>query len=160
MNSVPLGAIAGAVGTTALDITTYLDMALRGRSPSNTPAEVVRRIADKAGIDPLNKPDEEAGDQSKNRRSALGALSGYLIGLTIGAGYGAGRPLFNRLPIGAKSIMLGGAAMAASAVPATTLGATDPKEWGTTGWLADIVPHLIYGVITATVFDAIASRMV
>jgi hypothetical protein len=157
MNSVLLGAVAGAAGTMALDVTTYSDMAMRGRGSSNTPAEVVRRMADKAGMEPLNKPDAEADEQTKNRRSALGALSGYLIGLTIGATYGAANGLFSKVPVGAKALVLGGLAMAASDVPATMLDATDPKQWGTGGWMSDIVPHVIYGLVTVAVFDAIMS---
>ena len=38
--------------------------------------------------------------------------------------------------------------MAGSDVPAVATGATDPKTWGTSGWLADIVPHAIYGLLT------------
>lgn len=156
MNNILLGAVAGAAGTIALDITTYGDMAVRGRASSNTPAEVVRRMADKAGIAPLNKPDEESDDRTKVRRSALGALSGYMIGITIGSVYGAARPLVAKLPLGAKALIVGGLAMAASDVPATILEATDPKTWGVSGWLSDIVPHAVYGLVTSGVFDALA----
>ena len=158
MNSVVLGAVAGAAGTMALDMATYGDMAVRGRGSSNTPAEMIRRMADKAGIEPLNKPDEEADDRTKNRRSGLGALSGYAIGLTIGAAYGAARPVFSQVSLPAKALILGGLAMAASDVPAAMLQATDPKQWGAGGWLADIVPHVMYGLVTAAVFDTIMSR--
>jgi hypothetical protein len=35
-----------------------------------------------------------------------------------------------------------------------TTGATDPKTWGTSGWLADIVPHAtIYGLITVAAYE-------
>jgi hypothetical protein len=44
--------------------------------------------------------------------------------------------------------------MAASDVPAVRLGVTNPKEWGLSGWVADIVPHVMYGLITAVAFDA------
>ena len=47
--------------------------------------------------------------------------------------------------------------MAASDVPATMLEVTNPAEWGTSGWLSDIVPHLAYGVVTAAVFETIAT---
>jgi hypothetical protein len=45
------GAAAGAVGTFALDVTTYLDMAVRGRPSSETPAEIAGKVAQTAGID-------------------------------------------------------------------------------------------------------------
>lgn len=156
MNGVLLGAVAGAAGTMALDMATYADMAARGRASSTTPSEVIRRIADRAGIASLSKPDDEADERTQHRRSGLGALSGYAIGLSIGAAYGAARPLLARAPAAAKALALGALAMAASDVPAAKLHATDPKTWGTGGWLADIVPHLAYGLVTVAVFDAIS----
>jgi hypothetical protein len=51
--------------------------------------------------------------------------------------------------------VLGAAAMAGSDVPATFLGVTDPTTWSRTAWLSDIVPHLVYGAVTAAAFRAI-----
>ncbi|WP_316248185.1 hypothetical protein [Streptomyces sp. TRM49041] len=48
---------------------------------------------------------------------------------------------------------LGAAAMAAGDLPATALGVTDPAEWSGAGRLSDIVPHLVYGMTTAAVFE-------
>ena len=45
MRGLILGAIAGAAGTMALDVAGYADMAIRGRTPSDLPAEVIRRLA-------------------------------------------------------------------------------------------------------------------
>ncbi|MDQ6931175.1 MAG: hypothetical protein M3126_10995, partial [Candidatus Eremiobacteraeota bacterium] len=53
-------------------------------------------------------------------------------------------------------VVVGIAAMAASDVPAVQLHLTKPQEWGTAGWLGDIIPHLAYGMITAGVFESIA----
>ncbi|MFD0788202.1 hypothetical protein ACFQZ8_30185, partial [Micromonospora azadirachtae] len=44
------GAIAGAVGSTVLNVVTYLDMALRGRPASSTPEQVVGRLTDIAHV--------------------------------------------------------------------------------------------------------------
>jgi hypothetical protein len=79
---------------------------------------------------------------------------GYVIGLGLGATYGAVRPSLGHFPMPLAGVTLGALAMAASDVPAIQLGVTDPKEWGTAGWLADIVPHVVYGFITAMAFDA------
>ena len=38
------GTAAGAVGTVALNVTTYADMAIRGRPPSSVPAEVAGKL--------------------------------------------------------------------------------------------------------------------
>jgi len=45
--------------------------------------------------------------------------------------------------------------MAASDVPLIALRATDPKTWGFSGWVADIIPHLIYGLVTVTTYEAL-----
>jgi hypothetical protein len=53
---------------------------------------------------------------------------------------------------------LGLAAMAASDLPATALGVTDPRTWGAAGWASDLLPHLAYGLATAAVYEALAGR--
>ena len=156
MRGVLLGAVAGAAGTMALDMVSYGDMALRGRQSSDMPAEVVRRLAEKAGNAALSVPSEEASDTTKNRRTALGSLSGYAIGISIGAAYGA-----LSLAAGSKrlfllrTLALGAIAMAASDVPASLLGATNVKEWSVSSWASDIIPHVAYGLATAAVVAAI-----
>lgn len=155
MNGMIAGTIAGAAGTIALDVTTYADMALRGRAPSEMPSEVVRLFAERLGLRALATPSDRADEATKNRRSALGALLGYGVGVKIGAVYGCLRPLPSRLPLGVAGIILGGLAMAASDVPAVKLGATNLAEWDAASWLSDVVPHLIYGFVTASVARAL-----
>ncbi|GAB3935634.1 hypothetical protein GCM10027614_10680 [Micromonospora vulcania] len=60
------GAIAGAVGSTALNVVSYLDMALRARPASGTPEETVDKLAGIAHVD------LGSGGRAANRRSALG----------------------------------------------------------------------------------------
>lgn len=151
MNAILRGAIAGAAGTIALDVTTYADMALRGRASSNLPAEVVRRLAQRLGFDQLARPDEASNDATKARRSALGALSGYAVGVGIGAAYGLLQPYLRRVPFTVRAVGLAAAAMAAADVPAARLGATDPAAWDASAWASDAVPHAIYGLVTAGV---------
>ncbi|MEA2721373.1 MAG: hypothetical protein QOJ39_3237 [Candidatus Eremiobacteraeota bacterium] len=152
MRSVLVGTAAGAVGTIALDIATYADMALRGRPSSEAPATMVKNVAASAGIEPLAADD----DTSKNRRSGTGALLGYANGLAVGAVYGAIRPVLRgRVPLAVAALAAGGAAMALSDVPLVKSGATDPKTWGAAGWLADIIPHALYGLALAFAFDAL-----
>lgn len=153
-----LGATAGAAGTTALNISTYADMALRGRPSSEIPAEVAGELAQRAGLDLAAGGSEGDGARQKaqHRRSGLGALMGYGVGLGLGLAYGALRPRLTpsgRLLAGGA---LGLAAMAASDAPATVLKKTNPATWGTVGWLADIVPHLAYGLVTAATYEALA----
>jgi hypothetical protein len=153
MNRLIQGAIAGAAGTMALDITSYLDIVVRGRSASNLPAELIRCFAEIAKIPDLSTPDDRADDKTKNRRSALGAISGYSVGIGIGAVYGVVSPLLSGTPLFCRAILVGAAAMAAADVPIVQLKLTDPRQWGTVGWLSDIIPHFAYGLVTAAVVD-------
>jgi hypothetical protein len=142
------GLAAGAAGTSALNLVTYLDMALRGRPASDLPAQAAGRFAEKAGI---NLGVDAVGD---NRRSALGALLGYGTGLAVGAGYGAavrGRPA----SVALAGLGLAAAAMIASDAPMTALGLTDPRTWKAADWLSDAIPHLTYGLVTAGVYRAL-----
>lgn len=68
------------------------------------------------------------------------------------------RPLIGRMSIPLAGLALGAAAMASSDVPATITGATNPKTWGAAGWVADIIPHAIYGLVTAMAFEAYADE--
>jgi hypothetical protein len=154
IRSVLLGTVAGAVGTAALDLATYADMVVRARPASETPAEFVKKLAQEKGVEPLSGDD----DAAKNRRSGTGALLGYANGLGVGALYGALRPLLRGVPLPLAALAAGGAAMALSDVPLVRSGVTDPKSWGTSGWLADAIPHALYGVAVAVTFDALAAR--
>jgi len=147
------GVVAGAVGTTILNVVTYLDMAVRARPASETPAEAVKKIEEKAGITLADEGGES--EQESNRRQAFGALLGFVTGSGIGALYGLVRPSLRSIPVALAGTAVGLAAMAGSDVPATVLGATEPKEWAPKDWAADLVPHLAYGFSTALAFDAL-----
>ena len=141
------GAAAGAAGTTALNATTYLDMALRGRPASSTPEQVVERITGAVGV-------RVPGDEQRRgaRLSGLGALSGIGVGVGIGAAYGAARALgwLPSLPVAA--LALAGGALLGSNGPMTLLGITDPRTWSRSDWASDLVPHLAYGVVAAAAY--------
>jgi hypothetical protein len=151
-----LGIAASAVGTIALDVATYLDMAVRARPASSVPAEVAGALAERAGVELA--ADGNDNERAGNRRSGLGALFGYGVGLGIGAAYGLRRPQLPGLPRPVAATGLGLAAMATSDVPATALGVTDPRAWGAVGWASDLLPHLAYGLATACVYEALADR--
>src|SRR3954468_6968729 len=80
------GAAAGAAGTTALDIVTYLDMAVRGRPASSTPENTVEKLA---GELHATIPGDE--QTRPNRLSGLGALTGLVAGVGIGVLVGLAR---------------------------------------------------------------------
>ena len=88
------GPAAGAAGTTALNAATYADMAWRGRPSSRTPEQTVDAIADRFGF-----PVAGTGEARANRRSGLGALSGIVTGVGIGALVGLLRAAGLRLPV-------------------------------------------------------------
>ncbi|HEX6075190.1 MAG TPA: hypothetical protein VFZ32_08000 [Micromonosporaceae bacterium] len=144
MGRLSRGLVAGAVGTTALEAAGYLDMAVRGRPASRTPERSVRRLARTAGLD-LGR-----GRRARNRRTALGALLGYATGAGVGAGYAVLKR--DRMPGRLAPVTLAGAAMLAANGPMSALGITDPRRWSAQDWAADVLPHLAYGVATATTY--------
>jgi hypothetical protein len=150
LRSVAAGAAAGAVGTVALDLTSYADMVVRGRAASDVPSKLVRNLAASAGIEPLLADD----DATRNRRAAAGALLGYVNGLGVGALFGAVRPWLRGVPAPIAALGAGAAAMALSDVPMAATGTSDPRTWGTAGWISDIVPHVMYGLALVWAFDA------
>lgn len=148
------GLIAGAAGTMALDIATYTDMTLRGRSSSGTPATMVGLLADKVGLTAI---ETEAKDETaSNRRSGLGALMGYATGLAVGTAYGLVREQLDGDPAPLAGVAAGLAAIAASDVPIALSGASDPRTWGVSGWVSDVIPHLAYGLVTAATYEALS----
>lgn len=142
MRAVAAGMGAGAAGTTVLNLVTYADMVTRGRSSSSAPAQLVSRMTDMLGI-PLGK------EQTRDARTqGMGALLGIGSGLAAGVAGSlwARRSHPNVVVLAA---VLGAGAMLASDVPLVAAGVTDPRQWGLSGWLADVVPHAAYGVTTA-----------
>jgi hypothetical protein len=140
------GAIAGAVGSAALNIVSFLDMVTRARPASSTPEETARRLTGVAHVD-LGPEDRAA-----NRRSGLGPLLGYGVGIAAGAAYGllAGR---RRPPTLLAVALLGGSVMTLSDGSMAALGVTDPRRWRRVDWLSDIIPHLGYGMAAAATWN-------
>jgi hypothetical protein len=144
------GLAAGALGTLALNVTTYLDIAVRGRAPSSLPQLEAGKLAESVGL-PLSSPGDE--ETAEHRKSGIGALLGYAVGLGSGAAYGLVGPRLVGRPLPVAALVAGGMAMAAGDVPSIVRGSTDPTTWGLSGWLSDIVPHGVYGLVTAAAFD-------
>ncbi|MFN2461854.1 MAG: hypothetical protein ABR591_14430 [Candidatus Velthaea sp.] len=152
-----IGAAAGAVGTLALDAATYTDMAVRGRPASSMTQTLVAKLAQKAGIAPLAA--EQPDDATKNRQTGVGALLGYVNGVGVGLVYAAARPLLrDRVPLAVTGILAGALAMALTDVTAAALGAADPKEWDAASWVADIVPHAVYGFATVLAYEGLRAQ--
>jgi hypothetical protein len=152
-----IGAVAGAVGTVALDVATYADMAIRGRSSSGAPAQMIGILAKAVGL-PLSAQGVGSQDQTaQNRENGLGALLGYVNGLGVGVTYGLLRSREDQMPVPLAGIGMGLVAMAASDIPLIALRVSNPKTWGFSGWAADAIPHLIYGLVTVIVYEALTN---
>jgi hypothetical protein len=138
------GTLAGAAGTTALNAVTYLDMACRGRPASSAPEDAVERLAARLGTD---VPGE--GGRRENRVAGMAPLLGIATGVGAGAAYGALRGAGLRLPLPAGAVLVGAAAMAAADTAMAGLRVSDPRTWSSADWCADVLPHLVYGLVTA-----------
>ncbi|MCA9879402.1 MAG: hypothetical protein KC442_16535 [Thermomicrobiales bacterium] len=152
MNRLVRGVIAGAAGTVALDLTTYGDMLLRGRAASRVPAEVAGVLAAQVGLRPLAAG--VVGETADNRRQAAGALLGYGAGIGLGALYGLLRGARRGAVSPLAGVAVGLGAMAASDLPIALTGVSDPATWSTADWLSDVIPHLVYGLATVAVYEA------
>jgi hypothetical protein len=143
------GAAAGAAGTTALNVVTYLDMVVRGRGASSTPERTVEELAERAHV-----PIPGNGDTREHRLQGLGALTGLAAGVGVGLLAGLVRAAgFRPHPLVGTLLTTAGVLVAANG-PMTVLGVTDPRTWSTTDWLSDLVPHLAYGAVVETTVDA------
>jgi hypothetical protein len=141
------GLAAGAAGTTALNLVTYLDMTIRARPASPVPEDAVKALAERAGVS------FGEGEAAQNRISAAGALMGLLTGLTAGAVWSLAEPLGRWLPRPLAAATVGLGVMAATDGSSAGLGATDPSTWSPADWISDVVPHIAYGAVTVATYD-------
>ena len=144
------GAAAGAAGTTALNAVTYLDIAVRGRPTSSTPEDTVEKLASTAHI-----PIPGRGAVRTNRVAGLAPLTGLGAGLGIGAVLGLARFAGFRPPSAVSVVAATAGALIGTNGPMTVLGITDPRTWSVTDWVSDIVPHVVYGIVTARVLEGL-----
>lgn len=78
---------------------------------------------------------------------ASGIGGGTALSLLRSAGWRHGA-VTGGLVSGALAMVVGNGPMAA-------LGVTDPRTWGAEGWISDAVPHAGYGLVTASVLQAL-----
>ena len=140
------GAAAGAAGTTALNVVTYLDMAVRGRPASSTPERTVEKLADAAH---LSVPGQ--GAKRASRLEGLGALTGLAAGVGVGGLLGLVRASGFR----AGTLLTTVTVLLSTNGPMTVLGVTDPRTWSAVDWISDLVPHLAYAAVVTTTMDAL-----
>ncbi|SDE65410.1 hypothetical protein SAMN05660485_01429 [Blastococcus fimeti] len=143
------GLAAGAAGATALNVVTYLDMALRGRPASTVPEQVVDALAGRTG-----RSVPGSGAVRESRRTALGALAGLANGLGVGVLASTVRSFGVRFPAPVGAVLTGVVSTAATDLPVAALGISDPRTWTAADWAADAVPHLAYGMAVQAVLEA------
>jgi hypothetical protein len=143
------GAVAGAVGTAALNAATYVDMAVRGRPASRTPEQTVERLAELAG-----HPIPGEGEVRRSRETGIGALLGLAAGTAAGVVLGAVRGDDRLRSPAATLAATWVTVMVAGNGPMTLLGITDPRAWTRTDWAADVLPHVAYAVAATATFEA------
>lgn len=143
------GLVAGGAGVTALNTITYLDMAVRARPSSDSPAQAVEKLAEKAGTEIPGKDDER-----ENRLQGLGPLAGIVTGTAVAVTAALAWPALRRVPAPLGAAVLGALAMAGSDGPLVGLGLTSLGDWSAADWVSDAVPHLGYG---AAVYAALAA---
>jgi hypothetical protein len=156
LSRMVLGKLAGLAGTASLDAVTYLDMAIRGRPPSELPDKMVRKLAELAGCEEFAKPAEELDDRARQQRAGIAALLGYADGAGSGVLFGLVRPYIRGIPCFWAGIGLAGFTALMSEGLAAKLGQTDPSSWPASAWIEDIVPRCVYGWVTCYVFDSFA----
>ena len=140
------GAAAGAAGTTALNVVTYLDMALRGRPASSTPTDTVEKLAETAHLPVPGDTQHRA-----SRLEGLGALTGLVAGVGVGGLLGLARASGFR----AGTLLTTLTVLVSTNGPMTVLGVTDPRTWSAVDWISDLVPHLAYAAVVTTTMDAL-----
>lgn len=88
-----------------------------------------------------------------HRRTGIGALLGHATGTGVALVYALLRGRTGSIPTPLAGVALAIAAMAVGDLPPILSGTTDPRRWGARGWLSDLVPHLVYGLVTAGAYD-------
>lgn len=150
IRALAAGAVAGAAGTTALNTVTYLDMVWRARPASSTPEATVEKLADVTGLSIPGNSEERT-----NRVAGLGPLTGLLVGAGVGAALGLARAAGYRPRLLGSSLTAAVGALIGSNGPMTVLGITDPRTWSAGDWASDLIPHLVYGIVTASALQSL-----
>ena len=144
------GAVAGAAATAALDATTYLDMAVRGRPARTTPQQMVQRITAGLGVEVPGDPVTR-----HNRLAGLGGLSGIATGVFLGVLHGALDAVHVRPPAAVDVPLIAGATMLLTNGTMAAYGVTDPRTWSRADWMSDVVPHLVFGAVLYATYRAV-----
>lgn len=137
-----IGLVAGLVGTAAITASQAIDMKLRNRKPSKTPAKAVERVFDIA-------PEGEQAEQK------LGQMAHW----DYGTSWGAFRGVLGTLGVfGAPATILHWAAVQGTAmVMLPRLKVAPPvKEWGAKEIAIEGLHHAVYAIAAGAAFEAMS----
>jgi len=143
LSGLTSGLIAGAAGATALNTFTYAQQAIKGTPSSATPDQAAQAVVESVGGKVPGDPDTR-----QNRLEGLGPLSGYGVGLGVGALAGLLRAMRIKVPFPVAVAGVGLGAMAISDTVMSAVGISDPRSWTPKSVAQDAAPHLAYGAVT------------
>jgi hypothetical protein len=162
-NRIVAGLVAGACGSVALTAAASIDALIRGEAPRWLPGEVGHKMADELGLPldyDLDAAESVAADpvdvteRISRREEALGTLLSLANRLAIGLAYGLVRKILPRPPSWLAGGVLGGVSMVAGDYSAIWTDEDSKPRRSRSDWLADVMPHAVYGVVTAVTFEA------
>ncbi|MEU8793655.1 hypothetical protein [Streptomyces sp. NPDC048643] len=93
------------------------------------------------------------GPVLENRITGLAALTGFSVGLGMGMGLALARAIGWRPSKISCCVVSSFGALIVTNAPIIVLGLTDPRTWEGMDWIADIIPHVAYAVVTTEVLD-------
>ena len=136
------GIFAGVAGTAAMTLSSTIEMKVRGRPASATPAQAAAKVL---GVKPV---DEEAAARfSTLVHWGYGAVWGGARGLLAAAGLSGPAATAAHL----------GAVWGSEQVILPTLGVTPPlTEWGAKDVAIDALHHLVYAGATGVAYSLLA----
>jgi hypothetical protein len=139
---VLLGLAAGAAGTAAMTASTTAEMRLRGRPPSEAPADAIERLT---GWSP----------QTQEGRERVGTVAHAVFGTLLGLARGVIGALGLREPVASAAFLPLAWAPDLAVVPA--LGAADPPwRWGAPEVAISAWHHVVYVAVAGVAHEALA----
>ena len=159
------GAVGGAVGTLAMDLTWYARYRRGGGTQGFVGWETA---AETTSYDDAPAPGQVGRkmiaavlgrDPAPSSARAVTNVVHWATGVQWGMAYGLASPLLRHVALPARGVGLAGVAFGASYVVLPLLGVYRPIwEYDRRVILQDATSHLVYGVTGATVASALARR--
>jgi hypothetical protein len=140
--SLGRGLVAGAIGTTAMTVSSTIEQRARGREPSTAPADAAMKVLGIQGF---------CDDAAKSRFSNV-------VHWAYGSAWGVPRALFDLagLSPAAATAAHGAALWASEQVMLPALGVAPPLwTWGATEIAIDAGHHVVYAVATGVAYEAL-----